>query len=231
MRLISNLILSLFILVSVHTAFSQGKPPSSDPQSLIRGRGEGGLGYVRTFKPTTEVEGSSLVYDDPIPGHLYLANGMSTRLEIMNVDLSTQSPLMGVNDRLYEVPTVKLDSVILENEMGKIFNSRFFFKSDDQLVFEVMKGRDYSIYKVMTVQLLKPDYNAALNIGSRNYRYDQNTDYYLRDETSGKMDQLKRLKHLKMLENYDKIKDYVREEDINFKSDEDLSKLGRFLNL
>ncbi len=113
-----------------------------------------------------------------------------------------------------------------------LINARDFTEDGAKVsgFIEVLAEGKNSLYKKLRLEILKPDFNPALNVGSKDARILKKEAFYFNQGT-----ELTRIKSKKSLEpllqgKAEQVEKYLKTENIRFNSENDLVKLFQFLN-
>jgi hypothetical protein len=112
-----------------------------------------------------------------------------------------------------------------------LINAREFTEEGTKVAgfLEVLVEGGNSLYKKIRLEILKPDFNPALNVGSKDARILKKESYYF---NQGK--ELVRIKNKKSLDplikgKSDSVEAFLKKENIRFSDEKDLIKLFKFL--
>lgn len=203
---------------------------SNDPALLVRNRG-GVSGYIQTYQPDPEIEGDYLYFAQSVPVTLYLKDGKGTyKIDNANIDLINQSVLVDIKDNMYAINYTKIDSALFNDVRIMDYQLKSPAVNNSTMALIMSSSVKSTLYKTVDIQLIKPNYNEALDTGSRNYTLKQKVKHFLDIEDKGLLDLSKKLKTFKGTEYYDEVKKFVKQYNTDFTSDKDLMKLHEFIN-
>jgi hypothetical protein len=96
---------------------------------------------------------------------------------------------------------------------------------------EVLSDGEFKLLKRIALEILRPDFSPALNIGSKDFRIIKTVEYYYTiDKTLYKVKNAKSLQPLETTVPDKKLKEFIKRESINIKSEEGLKKIFNYLN-
>jgi len=96
---------------------------------------------------------------------------------------------------------------------------------------EILSDGEFKLLKRIALEILRPDFSPALNIGSKDFRIIKTVEYYYAiDKTLDKIKNAKSLQPLETTIPDKKMKEFIKRENINMKSEEGLKKVFSYLN-
>lgn len=124
---------------------------------------------------------------------------------------------------------VWIDSI--SNQTRYMVNAKDYLENDVPLIgfFEVLVEGEITLLKKIRLEILKPDFNPALNVGSKDTRIvKKQTFYYSTDNHLTKIKSKKSLESISK-ENAKQMEVFIKKEGIKFTEERDLVKLFTFL--
>ncbi len=217
--------LAMAAMVVSAVAFGQ---ISNDASLKIKNSGT--LAYLDTYAPNPEIEGDYLYFGESKSAVIYLREGTGTyKIENANIDLINQAVVVDIKDNLYSINYSKIDSAVFEDI--RVMDYKLKSSATPESAMAIVLKEDKTIlYKTVTIQLIKPNYNEALDTGSRNYTLRQKVKYFLDLKEKGVLDLSKKLKSFKGTSYYDQVKKFVKNSGTDFTADQDMMKLADFIN-
>lgn len=202
---------------------------TNDPELLVRNKGSM-FGYIQTFQPDPQLEGDYLYFKELRPVTLYLKDGNGTyRIEKANIDLYTQSFLVDIKDNLYSINYARIDSATFDGVSVTDYQYQTPNLSESVMAIILSRRGGNTLYKTIDIQVIKPNYNEALDTGNRNFVLRQKVKYYIDFGDAGILDLSKKLKAFKGQQNYEAIKKFVRQSGTDFESDKDMRRLNEYI--
>lgn len=176
-----------------------------------------------------DIIGSPYLYDAYLPGEIkldYQENPIKS--DKIKLHLFANYIELIRDGKEFVVDGVKVNSLILGDSY--YINADNFSNKSEPVVgfFKILTEGKASLHAYYYINVKKPDYNAALDVGSKDYELLKKTEYYL--NVNNKMIRINNKKDIYALFENDKspIKDYIRAERINFSDESDLKKLSAF---
>jgi hypothetical protein len=138
-----------------------------------------------------------------------------------------------LNNEIRTLTPIDLKSFTIFDSIPRQFISTKKFETNDHALsgfLEVLVEGDFPLYRYNYLLIKKPDYNAALNAGSRDTRVFKKSDLYTTKDNS--LVKLKSKKEFYSLlgDNEEEVKKYGKTNLLSFNSDNDLIKIFMFLN-
>ncbi len=211
--------LTAFMMTLGLETLAQQMKLNRDPQNIVDP-----TGIMRVLTPPTEVEGSANLFEDWQKAELYLNQGKTKSLLEVNYDIFNHIVAVRVDGKEYSLNPLVVDSLRLLDQSLTLVNTNVLpGLSGDALLLRVYQGPHVALYRKTLVEVIKPNYNELLHVGSRNYQIDQDILHYMGEKSTGKYFELKgRKKDFKELSNSDKINTYIKQQHLNLKVESDL---------
>ncbi len=211
----------LILLVMIDLQVDAQTPPlNRDPQNIV----DPGTAIIRILTPPTKVEGSVDMFEDWTKAAIYLSKGKQGTILEVNYDIMNHIVPVRVNGKEYSLNPIAVDSLVLQNSDQVLVNTRVLKGlSGDALLLRVLNGSNFALYRKTAIEVIKPTYNEALNVGSRNVKLNQEKVYLLREKSSNTYYELRgKKKDFKDLANYDKISTYIKGQNLDLKNEANL---------
>ena len=203
---------------------------SNDPNLLIKNRGSM-FGYIDTFAPDPKIEGDYLYFKELVPVTLYLKDGKGTyKIQKSNIDLINKSILVDIRDNMYAINYTKIDSALFHGLKVMDYQYKSDAINDSMMALILSSSGKSTLYKTVEIQVINPTYNEALDTGNRNYTLKQKVRYFIDIEGEGILDLSKKLRSFKGTKYYNEMKKFIKQYGTDFSSDQDVMKLGEFLD-
>jgi len=206
------------VLVSAGTLWAQQQKLNRDPQYIVDP-----TAIMRILTPPPDVEGTALMYDDWQQAAVFLSNGKQGTVLDVNYDLLNNFVPVFYDQEEYSINGIAIDSLVIKqkNEVlvsGKVLKGF----AGDQLLLRVYNGSDYALYRKTIVDVIKPNYNELLNVGSRNFKIDKSYKYVLHAKSDQKYYDFNNKKDLKVLPNYAQLTSFLKQSKVGMKLESDL---------
>jgi len=183
-----------------------------------------------------KAEGSSLLWDDWKPVDLELVGGKIIDQFDVNFDLDEEQAILQKDGKIYSIPGEYIEGFhrYVKDEEGNDFERRWTSKSYNGTkgIYELIESGNYCLYKHIDVSLIKANYNAALNVGSKNPKIKRNISFYIQHQGGNLIKILsKRKKAINEFSSNRQISNYLKKNKLNLKDQDDLKKMINYLNL
>ncbi|MDH3708694.1 MAG: hypothetical protein OER04_02335 [Cyclobacteriaceae bacterium] len=217
--------LAAFMMILGLESMAQQVKLNRDPQNIVDP-----TGIMRVLTPPTEVEGSANLFEDWQKAEIYLNQGKTKSLLEINYDIFNHIVAVRVEGKEYNLNPLVVDSIRLLDQSLTLINTNVLpGLSGDALLMRVYNGPHVALYRKTLVEVIKPNYNELLHVGSRNYQIDQDILHYLGEKSTGKYFELKgRKKDFKELSNSDKINTFIKQQHLNLKEESDLIEVVKY---
>jgi hypothetical protein len=218
-----QLISTLFITFLFSYTQISAQEINRDPTFLVTG-----AGFLNTKRVNPGIEGKSLLFNKFIEAHIYLVGNKQKHSEISNYDLYTKSIVVLLNGVEFELSIDKLDSIIfpLNGERLKLERQTLYKGVGmDMLVQPLCKTQIRLLIKQLTIEVIKPNYNELLNVGSRDYTIIKKFNYFLCDYNNNCSRFKVRQTDLLKLDDRDILTSKIKSIDYNAIIDTDLCEL------
>lgn len=216
----------IFLLLAVSIAVdAQERRLNRDPQYIVDP-----TAIMKILTPATEVEGTADMFEDWQQAAIYLSKGKQGTVLDVNYDIMNHIVAVRVKGKEYSLNPMAVDSMVFQDSDQALINSNVLQGlSGDALLLRLYQGTKFSLYRKTLVEIIKPTYNEALHVGSRNYKLDQDMTYLLRDKSTNVYHELKgKKKDFKDLANYDKISEFIKSQNIYLRKEADLIELVKY---
>ncbi len=219
----NNLLITLLLFV-VYNVHGQ-QILNHDPQKIIDP-----AGLLKILTPPTEVEGSADMFDTWQHGDLYLSNSKVASGVIFNYDILNHMLSVLVEGKEYSLNPVAVDSIQLKSSAQTLVNSTVLKElTSDLLLLKLYESQYLILYRKTTVEVIKPNYNELLNVGSRNFQIDQDYFYLLWEKVKGRFTELQgKKKELKEWDHGDQVITFVKNQHLDLKNETDLVQVVQY---
>lgn len=180
------LLWALFLLAS-HPSFAQSSNNISISQSfhqyVTKGMYSADIytpnGYMISFTPREETQGSPYLFTNWVKGQVYLKNGsvLAEPNQILNYNKMNGALILRVSDKekmdvnMNEIKTFELE------DSGKVYSFTQLEQDKPGYFIEMYKDSLYSLYKEMHTKFFKADY-VNKGLYESGYKYDRYVDDY-----------------------------------------------------
>jgi len=97
------------------------------------------------------------------------------------------------------------------------------------MLLKVYDSQHLSLYRKTLVEVIKPNYNELLNVGSRNFQIDKDYFYLLWEKKKGQFTELQgRKKELKEWDHGDQVIAFVKNQHLDLKNKTDLVQVVQY---
>ncbi|MEM9324226.1 MAG: hypothetical protein AAGA85_01160 [Bacteroidota bacterium] len=200
---------------------------SNDPAMLIKNRGV--FGYITTFAPDPEIEGSYFYGEESFPITLYLAPTKDPfKVAAGNINLLDFSVLMDFEGSQYAVQSLFVDSLFAKGKW--MVNARHVrgMEENKMMYFILHRGQRFNLLKEERMDLLAPTYVEALQVGNRNYTVQRKIRYYLINKNGDQYDVTKNIGDFKKEGNFSDLKRFYKGQALDFKEESDLLRFAKY---
>jgi len=194
---------------------------------------------VFDLREKTSVKGSMYYFDEWHDVHIRFANGKSLSGYKGRYDLQFKSLELKRQNEIVEVPSSLIDEFLIEREDPGAINGidtlRFVKISDGDLqslgFVEVLESGPISLLRGVELEVLPANYVTTHDAGNTGSKYVQKEVLIIASED--RIDRLssKKKESAKILEEYqEKSKDYILDQKVNFKNQDEVTELIIHLN-
>ncbi len=217
--------LVVFVMIQGLESRAQKVKLNRDPQYIVDP-----TGIMRVLTPPTEVEGSANMFEDWQEAEVYLNQGKTISQLEVNYDIYNHIVAVRFQEKEYSLNPLVIDSMMLVDQSLTLVNTNVLpGLSGDALLLRVYNGPHVALYRKTLVEIIKPNYNELLHVGSRNYQIDQDILHYLGEKSTGKYLELKgKKKDFKEVSNSDKINTFIKQQHLNLKEESDLIEVVKY---
>ena len=185
------------------------------------------------FKPENSVEGSPYLFDNWKTGSLFLTENRVVKDLTFNYN-SCRNFLVYLKDgKQYSITKTDIINSVRYNDK-KLIQVKLPDGNNFSEVFmeELLDDENTSLYKRFFCKLNTPEHNQALNVGSKKFEYDKFDMYYVKrkDGTVEKLPTSKWRLYRVFSDKKNKIKDFVKSNDLDPKTESDLIKIVEHYN-
>lgn len=146
-----------------------------DPQNIVDP-----TGFMRILTLPVKVEGTANMFEDWQQGDVYLSESKIASEAIFNYDIMNHMISVLVEGKEYSLNPVAVDSIKIKNSSQTLINSIVLDGiTSDLMLLKVYDSQHLSLYRKTLVEVIKPNYNELLNVGSRNFQIDKDYFYLL----------------------------------------------------
>ena len=173
--------------------------------------------------PSGDLIGSAMLFDTISYASVYLAN--DTKVESgVNIDLIRGILYFTHAQSYYSIPIQKLDSMFV----GKV---KYIVESigNNYTVLEELVSGKYALYIQNQIVVKEPDYNVALDLGSRDTKIIQKISYLIKYKNHYYNSRSDRADFLKETDK-NQILAFKKENNLTWREQEDLEVLVKFCN-
>ena len=226
--------LVLLLLLAASQTFAQGADANVDQNStsntnVLQGIAGGSLGgrqftgAATFYNPKFDREGSIYLFDGWDQSAIIFPKGVNRGFTERQMNFNIQRSLFETRvkgDSIKAFNFVSIEKIIVD---GRTFKSFFLEELQRQKIFEVVyKGKDFSILKGYTVDILEASANPML--ARPRDKYIQRVTYYVETDTELKEFKLKKKAILSRLDTAaaSKAKEYAKKYDKSFTNEEEL---------
>ncbi|MBV6643953.1 MAG: hypothetical protein KI790_00805 [Cyclobacteriaceae bacterium] len=211
----STVLLSAFLLFAI-AASSQASREFSDIVT--------DLGMISVRDKPTGYEGSIRLFDNFLPASVFFQAFQDLQGDI-DYDLYFDQIVVSFKGREMAVNADQIDSIKLKTGQFLLNRRLLQIESKESLCERLAETPKLTVVKCHRVDVLKPDYNVQLDIGSPNYRFIKNSSYYVYYKDTKELVSLKPTKSgLKHLRNYKALKAKMKAESIPLETEMDVVK-------
>lgn len=173
--------------------------------------------------------GTPYLYDTYLPGEIrldYSENAINS--EKIRVHLFANYIEIIRDGKEFVIDGVKVNSLILGD--SHYINTNDFVNKSDPVsgFFKVLFEGGVSLYAYHYIIVKKPDYNEALDVGSKDYELLRKTDFYLNVHHKVTLINKKNVIYNLFNDKKSSLKDFIKVNKINFSDEQDLIKLTAF---
>ncbi|WP_224997617.1 hypothetical protein [Cesiribacter sp. SM1] len=174
-----------------------------------------------------------------LEGEIFMKTGVNIEGFPLRYDLVNQEIEIKAGSEIKVLPLSKVDSFSLialngknKNYVSSITSHNYGNAPNPGCYEKVASADSWSLYKNYTVVLEQPNYNIALNTGSKDAKTKVITTYYFshEDQTIEVVNSVKKFNEKLPRDIHDATKAYIKENRIKMKNEEDLVKMLSFLN-
>lgn len=218
---------TIYVLIATFlTIWLQAQQPlNRDPQNIVDPNG-----FMRVLAPPSRVEGSVNMFENWQRGDVYLSQGKLAESVILNYDVLHHMLSVQVEGKEYSLNPVAIDSIKVLNTPWVLVNPIIFEEVySDVLLLRIYQSAHTSMFRKTTVEVIKPNYNEILNVGSRNFQINQDFTYLIKHHQTNQIKEFNgKRKELKEWEHGSKILSFVKQQHLDLKNETDLVKIVEY---
>jgi hypothetical protein len=206
------------MMVSAMALWAQQQKLNRDPQYIVDR-----TAIMRILTPQPELEGTALMNPDWQKAAVFLSNGKQGTVLEVNYDQHNNLVPVLYDNAEYSINGIAIDSIVFQQTNETLISETVIKGVDgDQLLVRLYDGPGYTLYKKTLIDIIKPNYNEILNVGSRNYKVDRIYKYLLYSKSEEKAYDFNNKKDLKALPNYAELAGFLKQNKPGMREDSDL---------
>lgn len=162
---------------------------------------------------------------------LYLKGAKVGKKVPLKYDILNQEILINITNTPMTLPKNKLDSFVFYNRYGTFVSMDCVDDKKENSIYELVEnGSAFKLLVRRYIKIMKPDYNAAIGIGSHDAKTIEKKEYYLLDGDKLLAIPKKKKAFNQFFQRYSAAKAYLSKNNVSVKREEDLTLLIRNLN-
>jgi hypothetical protein len=187
---------------------------------------------VTEIKYVPKLSGSDYLYADWLLADVKLGIDSGYIENIMiKMDVTNNVIEVKLPDTIRIAPSILIESIKFKNPLRGNFTTRNGLNVVGPVGFyQVLYDNEVDFYAYYYTTVKKADYNYVLNTGSKDDIVEVKKWYYLRKGDQLFQFELRKNSLLALFENSQPLDDFMKSNKIALKSEEDLKKVGEFLN-
>ncbi len=231
----------LFISGSSFITFAQSDTSQAPERVYINSPGS----YMITVEagsglevPASKIEGSPYLWDKNKTGQLFIEGNKVVRNFTFNYNVwrdQIEFADAGKNRVISKPGAIKKIAYNEEQALHYVpyEKKRFLLKNQvDTTFMELLVDGKVSLFKNPQCKLKDPDYNEALMVGDKNYKFVHGQSYYIQKDAKllKKIKPKERRLFQLLTKKQDKVKNYIENNNLNLENEKDLARVFRYYN-
>jgi hypothetical protein len=222
-----RLIVPFLVLASIHL-FAQD---SNNQVVVIKG---GSIQNMTIKSKQAKTEGSCYYSENWFKGSIKLFSGEEIQSYPLKYDMKMNQIDIKVNNTVKVVSIGAVKEVIWMTDKGKselLRNVSEYDGISGYGFFSVITEGKFSLLKKTELMVMESNYNAAMDVGSKNKRYVKKSKYYIQHNTKLTEVKAKKKKILKKFkEKSEQVEEYAEANNLKFNDDNDLKLIFEYYN-
>ncbi|MEP1093584.1 MAG: hypothetical protein ABJG78_00645 [Cyclobacteriaceae bacterium] len=186
-------------------------------------------GIIKEIKPISTVEGDYYLFDAGQEANVHLTTGRKILGVKINYNIEFSQLILSHEKKNYGMDLDLIQHIELAD--GSIYhNSSNIENLEPRLLLKrIYDSENLTFYERKIVKVEEPNYNVAMNVGSRNTRITKSTTYLTHTKSNGKFLEFKpSMKGIRSLGYEKEIKSYAKLNDLSPKNLGDLVEIIKF---
>ncbi len=211
------------VIMMAATLWAQQQKLNRDPQYIVDP-----TAIMRILTPQPELEGTVLMNQEWQKAAVFLSNGKQGTILEVNYDLQNNLVPVLYNNEEYSINGITVDSMLFQQTQEVLISETTIEGVEgDQLLVRLYDGPGYALYKKTLIDIIKPNYNEILNVGSRNYKVDKIYKYIFHSKVDEKAYNFNNKKDLKALPEYSQLEAFLKQNKPAMKQESDLVNIAK----
>ncbi|MEA2041639.1 MAG: hypothetical protein U9N85_03705 [Bacteroidota bacterium] len=221
---------TLILTMAYWVGFAQTNPHSQ----VITHTGNGNMILMETETKAPETKGSYFLEEDWNSGIITLYSESEIKNYPFKYNMKYNQFELKTLEDIKVLPTQDVQSFIWINNSGRkqyFINCSEFAESTEKGFYQIISKGTVSLVKYTNIELLSPNYNAAMDAGSKASRYTKENDYYVQIGKTFKKIKPRKRKILRIFnDKSETVEQFAKQNNLRYRDEDDLAKIFNYYN-